>query len=230
LPRVYYIDTYQYLNTSIFMHDTITKQMNWRYATKVFNPEAVVPEAALHTIIEAGRMAPTAYGLQPFSLVHIVDTTLRERIKTEVGFNQPQITDAGALFVLARRTDINDAFVDEYVARTAHTRGMDESSLEGFRSMMKGDILSRSDAEKATWAGRQAYIALGVMLQSAALLEVDACPMEGFNPKGLDEILGLGARNLASVGLLALGYRGEGDYYATAPKVRVSVSDFVVTY
>ncbi|MFM2381449.1 MAG: hypothetical protein RLZZ76_216, partial [Candidatus Parcubacteria bacterium] len=190
--------------------------MLWRYATKVFVPGKQVPKETREAITEAGRMAPTAYGLQAFALVHVTDPTVREKIKTEAGYNQPQITDAGDLFVIARRTDINDAFVDAYITNVSQTRGVDEASLEGFRGMMKGDILSRSEEAKATWAGRQAYIALGAMLETAALLEVDACPMEGFNPAKVDELLGLSEKKLTSLGLFALGYRGEGDYYATA--------------
>jgi hypothetical protein len=54
--------------------------------------------------------------------------------------------------------------------------------------------------------------------------------MEGFNPAKVDELLGLSEKKLTSLGLFALGYRGEGDYYATAPKVRVSKENFILTY
>ncbi len=212
------------------MHDTIKKQMLWRYATKVFISGKQVPVETRDTITEAGRMTPTAYGLQPFTLVHVTDSVLREKIKTEAGYDQPQITDAGDFFIIARRTDINDAFIDSYITNIVQTRGVDVASLEGFRAMMKGDILSRSEEAKAIWAGRQAYIALGTMLETSALLEVDSCPMEGFNPSKVDEILGLSEKNLASLGLFALGYRGEDDYYATAPKVRVQKENFILTY
>ena len=47
------------------------------------------------------------------------------------------------------------------------------------------------------WAHRQAYIALGNLLTSAAVSSVDTCPVEGIDPAGFDEVLGLQARHLA---------------------------------
>ncbi len=210
------------------MHNTISESLAWRYATKTFIPGKRITDADREPIIESARMAPTAYGLQPFRLVHVTSPEVRARLRTEVGFNQAQITDAGDLYVIARRTDIDTAFIEEYVERTAAVRGMKREDLQGFEAMMKGDILARSEEARATWAGRQAYIALGNMLLTAALLRVDACPMEGFDPAGVDALLGLSDSHLASVGLIALGYRGEGDMFVTLPKVRVAREDLVV--
>jgi nitroreductase len=212
------------------MQTEITQALKWRYATKVFDTSKKVDASLVKVITEAGRMAPTAYGLQPLSIVHVTSDALRAQIRTEAGYNQAQITDASELLIIARRTDIDDAFIDAYIENTAKTRGMDSVALKGFADMMKGDILSRGESEKVRWADRQAYIAFGMMLQSAALLAVDACPMEGFNAAALDTILKLPEKNLASVGLMAIGYRGEGDFYATAPKVRRDPDTFIITY
>ena len=70
------------------------------------------------------------------------------------------------------------------------------------------------------WARNQAYIALGNLLTSAALLGIDACPMEGFNRAQYDEILGLNEQGFASAVIATVGYRATSDRYATAPKVR----------
>ena len=59
----------------------------------------------------------------------------------------------------------------------------------------------------------------GKMIETAALLGIDSCPMEGFDPERIDEVLGLAAKNLASTSMLAVGYRGE-DPAATQPKTR----------
>jgi nitroreductase len=104
---------------------------------------------------------------------------------------------------------------------------MDVAALEGFRKTMVGDITTRSEDERAKWAGRQAYIALGMMLETAALLQIDACPMEGFVPATANEILQLGEKNLAAVGCMALGYRGDDDY-AQAKKVRMTAEELVI--
>jgi nitroreductase len=60
-------------------------------------------------------------------------------------------------------------------------------------------------------------------MAAAAIEEVDATPMEGFNPAGVNEVLGLEAKGLSAVCLLPLGYRDEAnDFLANAPKVRRS--------
>ena len=76
-------------------------------------------------------------------------------------------------------------------------------------------------------AARQAYIAMGAALISAAFEEVDATPMEGFVPAAVDEILGLKARGLRSVVIVPLGYRAEGDWLEGLKKVRRPLEKFV---
>ncbi len=209
------------------MQEEIKNALLWRYATKVFDSSKPVAKEDLDAIIEAGRMAPTAYGLQPFKIIHIKSSEVREQLQA-VSYGQPQIVNAAELFLVAARTDVDAAFITEYVERIAKTRGMDVAMLEDFKGMMIGDITSRNEEERIKWAGRQAYIALGMMLETAALIGVDTCPMEGFDGTKVDELLGLQAENLVSLGYLAVGYRGEGDMYADFAKVRLPMETFVI--
>jgi nitroreductase/dihydropteridine reductase len=68
---------------------------------------------------------------------------------------------------------------------------------------------------------KQVYLAAGTLLLGAGALGVDATPMEGFDARVLDAELGLRERGLTSVLLVALGYRGEGDFNARLPKSRL---------
>jgi nitroreductase len=61
----------------------------------------------------------------------------------------------------------------------------------------------------------------------AAVLGVDACPMEGFNPAEYDRVLGLNYSGYATVVTCALGYRAAGDKYASQPKVRYETNELV---
>jgi hypothetical protein len=123
--------------------------------------------------------------------------------------------------VFASKIDVTEADVDAHVARTAEVRGVNPDTLGGLRNMLMGGIVNaQSPAERKAWAGRQTGIALGNLLTSAALLGVDACPMEGFVPAQYDEILGLKQKGLYSISLCTLGYRSPTDPYASAPKVR----------
>jgi nitroreductase len=94
--------------------------------------------------------------------------------------------------------------------------------------MMIGDIVNGSRGKIAhEWAARQVYIALGNLMTCAAVLGVDACPMEGINPTEYDKILGVAGTGYKTVVALALGYRAASDKYASLAKVRFETSELV---
>lgn len=204
---------------------TITQALSWRYAVKTFDPTKTITEEQLTTILEAGRLSPSSYGVEPWKFLHITNTELRKKLR-EAGYGQSKITDAPHLIVIASRTDAT-AVADELVARTAKAQGKNIEDMKGFSDMVHGAVASKGD-NASTWLKSQTYIALGVMLETAALLGVDAGPMEGFDPSKVDEILGLKEKNLQSVTMLALGHRGD-DMFAKLPKVRKSFDEAVET-
>jgi nitroreductase len=111
--------------------------------------------------------------------------------------------------------------VDAFLKHTAEKRGIPVASLEPYRGMLVGGIVKAMDeTARNAWARNQTYIALGNLLTSAALLGVDACPMEGFDRAQYDEILGLKDQGYGSAVIATLGYRASGDQYAKAAKVR----------
>jgi nitroreductase len=93
---------------------------------------------------------------------------------------------------------------------------------------MKGTVDSRSQEELANWNARQAYISLGILLQTASLTAIDACPMEGFDNSKFDEILGLDEKNLTAVVIAPVGFRSEDDLYQHFQKVRKSKEDLFI--
>jgi len=86
--------------------------------------------------------------------------------------------------------------------------------------MIGSIIQGRDEVARRSWASNQAYIALGNFLTSAALLGIDACPLEGIEPVKYDDILGLNQQGLHTVVAAAAGYRARTDNYASAKKVR----------
>jgi nitroreductase / dihydropteridine reductase len=206
----------------------LSEALAWRYATKKFDPTKKVSVSDLESILEAGNLAPSAYGLQPFRIIIVENPDLRAKLR-EASYGQAQVTDAGTLLVLARRTDIDEAYITEYVERTAKIREMEASDLEGYKASMIGDLTNRTLEARNEWAGKQSYIALGTMIAEASMLGVDTGPMEGFDKTKVDEILGLKELSLESVAYLTLGYRDESDAFAHLAKVRLPLEDFVIT-
>ncbi len=89
--------------------------LNWRYATKQFDTNRKVSDADLTQIVEAIRMTPTSFGLQPYHFYIITNQEIKDKIQA-VGWNQPQIGTASHLIVFTARTDFI-ANNDEYFAQ-----------------------------------------------------------------------------------------------------------------
>lgn len=205
--------------------ETVLTQLGWRYATKKFDPAKKIAPDLWSKLEHAVTLAPSSYGLQPWKFVVVTDPAVRQKL-LPVSWNQPQVVDASHLIVFAAKNPPTAADVEAYVQHISAVRGAPTESLAGYKQMMLGS-LSRMDAAAAhRWAARQCYIALGVFLSAAALMGVDACPMEGFQGDKYDEILGLKDKGLASVVMATVGYRSPAD--AVAAKVRFPVDEVVI--
>src|SRR6185503_21115552 len=195
-------------------------QLNWRYATKQFDPNRKISDQDWATIEQALLLTPSSGGLQPWKFIVVTDPAMRAKL-LPASYGQAQITDASHLVVFAAKMNFSEADVDAFIRHTAATRGVPVESLAAYRDMLVGGIVkSLDEPARDAWARNQAYIALGNLLTSAALLGIDACPMEGFDRAQYDEILGLKDQGYGSAVIATLGYRASTDKYADAAKVR----------
>lgn len=203
----------------------IIEDLNWRYATKSFDPNKSIDDETFATLKEAVRLSASSYGLQPYEVFIIEDKDLRDRLKA-ASFGQNQITDSAYLVVFAVNTVIDEDYLDRFIKNTAETRGKSVEDLKGMRDAISGTVLQFSQEQKTEWAKRQAYIGLGNLLSTAAQLRIDVCPMEGFENNKYDEILNLESKNLTSAVIATIGHRNENDAYQNAKKVRKSNEEF----
>jgi nitroreductase len=207
--------------------NTLLVRLKWRYATKKFDAAKKIHPSLWSALEEALVLTPSSYGLQPYRFVVIADPELRKKLRA-VSWDQPQVTDASHFVVFARKLAMTDADVERFVGLIAETRGSARGSLQGYYDMMVGDLVKGPrSAWIEEWTARQTYIALGNLLTSAALLGVDACPMEGLDPAKYDEILGLTAKGYGTTNVCALGYRADDDKYAQAKKVRFPNNELI---
>ncbi len=201
--------------------------LTWRYATKRMNGKTV-PENKIQRIVEAAQLAPSSYGLQPYSLISISNREVLQRIY-QTAAPQPQILECSHLLVFAAWQNVDQSKIDEFIQLNAELRELSMASLQDYKASIEGLIkgMETPDAQ-LSWAAKQAYIALGFALIAAASEKVDATPMEGFYPAELDAILGLQEKQLRSAVIVALGYRNhETDWLAKLPKVRWPASKFL---
>jgi nitroreductase len=204
--------------------ETILKHLHWRYATKKFDPTKKIPAEEWAILEKTMVLAPSSFGLQPWRFVVVTDPSLRKRIRP-AAWNQAQVTDASHLVVFAARKGPTAGDVDRYLKRIVEVRAVPEESLATYRQSMTTHIASPGIEH---WTARQVYIALGVFLTTAAMMAIDTCPMEGFEPAKVDEILGLDKDGFSTVVLATAGYRAADDKYARAPKVRFEHQHVVV--
>jgi nitroreductase len=191
------------------------------------NPAKAVPQEKVERILEAARLAPTSSGLQPFEIIVVTNKEVLEQIKPKA-WGQSQITDCSHLLVFAAWDNYTTERINAMFDMTNAQRGGTNEGWENYRQMLLGSYPARDAQTNFEHAARQAYIGLGAALIAAAFEEVDSTPMEGFDPKALDEILGLKARALRSVAIMPLGYRDEsGDWLVNLKKVRRPREQFV---
>lgn len=198
--------------------------LNWRYATKVFDSSKKVSEEDFNELLEAVRLSASSFGLQPWKVLVIKDKELRKKLR-EQAWNQPQVSDASHFVVFCARTDLNEEYIDNFLKNVSETRGIPMENLKEFKGMLMNFINALDNKSKIEWAKKQAYIALGTLLSACALKEIDACPMEGFEPAKFDETLGLEKENLASAVICAIGHRSSEDKTAEYKKVRFKKED-----
>lgn len=210
--------------------NTIIDALQWRFATHKFDTTKAIPEVDLDAILEAGNLMPTSFGLQPFRFISITDQATKEKLRGAT-YGQAHAIENGALVVIAVRTDINDAMIDEYVARIEKTRGFHVGVMTAFGDTMKSMLISQPDEAKTGWATKQAYLAIGGMFAEASVRGVDSHGIEGFSPEQYDEILGLKEKHLHAVVILALGYRAPNEIDTqrkTEIKVRVPNNEMII--
>lgn len=214
------------MNRETIPTENIISAMNWRYAGKIFDTMKKLTEEQLNTILEAGRLSPSAFGVESWQFIIVNNTELRQKLRV-ASYDQPKVTDASHLIVIAARTD-GENVARELVERTAKTQGKSVEELKGLSDMVHGFLSRQTEEGAKNWLKSQSYIPLGVMIEAAALIGVDGGPMEGFNADEVDEILGLKEKNLHAATMLALGFRGD-DAYAKLPKTRKAYEDVITT-
>ncbi len=198
----------------------ILEKLQWRYATKVFDKNKKISNENWELLEKSLQLSPSSFGLQPYKFIVVENPELREKLKA-VSWNQGQVTDASHYVVITALKTVKAEYIKDFIDLNASTREVPRATLEGYENMMLNHIVKGFDADlMKTWSQRQAYISMGFLLETAALLDIDAVPLEGIDPKAYDKLLNLEDTDYGAVAAVGLGYRDESDKYQLAKKVR----------
>ena len=205
----------------------LIEALEWRYAVKKMNGNKI-PADKLNTIIEATRLAPSGFGLTPYTIIVVEDDEIRKKLHPAF-YNQSQVVDCSAVIIFAAWNSITEKEVGEYMQDIAEQRGVPVESLNDFAGNINGSFKKLTPDQARVWADKQTYLALGFSLVAAAAEQVDATPMEGFSPDAVDAVLGLKELGLHSAVALTLCYRdAANDYLVNAKKVRRTHDKLVI--
>ena len=207
------------------MNNDILNDLQWRYATKKFDASKKINDQDLETLLEVMRMSPSSMGLQTTHALIITDPEVRGQLTTH-SYNQQQVKDASHLIVLCSYSSLDENYIQSHAQRTDAAREMGEERVGKMIESIGNFIGNKSPEAIQHWTSNQTYIVLGQLLSACARLKIDATPMEGFNPKGYDEVLHLSEKNLTATVVCPIGYRSDEDTYQHLKKVRKSKESY----
>ena len=197
------------------------ESLNWRYATKKFDSNRMIPEEDIQILLDATRLSASSFGLQPYHVFVVTNKELRTQLKT-ASWGQSQVTDSSHVLVFANKTSFGAELIDNYLKDVSETREIPMEGLQGYGDFMKSKLVDLPDADKESWAAKQTYLAVGNLLSAAGALQIDTCPMEGFEAETYNELLGLNKKGLTATVVVPPGYRSEEDETQHYKKVRQS--------
>lgn len=158
---------------------TLLDAIQQRYACHQFVAGQTVGASELSVLREAGRLAPSAFGLEPWRFITVTDETERA-ILAHACYDQPAAATAAALIVIVALVDALDPDSDYVRARfEAETRGKDTTSIyQSYRAFHQAEDVS-------AWARGQCNFAAAHILLQAAHLGLGSCPIGGFDETAL---------------------------------------------
>ncbi|WOE68764.1 NAD(P)H-dependent oxidoreductase [Hydrogenimonas thermophila] len=182
------------------------KAMNDRYACKVFDQNRKIPKEDLEYILECGRLSPSSFGIEQWKFIVIRNQEIKDKIQ-KVSWNQKQVGTCSDLIVILARKDVRSS--DPYVQKQLKRYGLPEDKYNGLLKLYADWVDGRDDHTLELWSEKQAYIAAANMMTGAAFIGIDSCPIEGFDYKEVDKILGIDTNVFQSALVLPFGYRAD---------------------
>ena len=183
--------------------------LKFRHACKIFDESKKIGAGEFDFILEAGRLSPSSTGLEQWDFLVVQNKELREKIKV-VSWNQVQITSCSHLVVILakiKEVKVGSSYIDKMIARRADK---DPEAIAARQKFYHDFLLSnfKNDDELTfQWSHEQCMIAATNMMNAAASLGIDSCPIEGFDRHALNEILGLDESEKRVAILVPFGYR-----------------------
>lgn len=189
------------------MDKTFEETLEFRHACKVFDESKKIAQKDLEFILDAGRRAPSSFGMEAWKFLVITNEELKAKLRP-LCWDQVQITSCSHLVVVL--AGIESVKVESGIPRKRFARReMPNDKLEFYLNLYADhlkDTLS-SDDNIYAWTAKQTVFAAANMMSAAAVKGIDSCPIEGYDKDGVESALELDKTKFRLSMLLPLGYR-----------------------
>jgi len=189
------------------IQNKFSEAMVFRHACKVFDETKKIDEDTLHYILEAGRLSPSSFGMEPWKFLVISSSAHKEALRP-LCWDQAQITSCSHLVVLLAAIESvkpQSGIPQQRFARRPLSPAQINAYISRYSSFLKETF--ESDERTFAWSSKQCYIALANMMQAAAFEKIDSCPIEGFEKEKVEAYLKIDTTQYQVAVMVALGYR-----------------------
>lgn len=167
-----------------------------RRAIKHYDPTHRMTEAEIHQLLEAAMLSPTAFNIQNWRFVAVLDPEIRQQIRT-VGWDQAQITEASLLIVMCADKDAWKKEPGRYWKNAAQP-------VQDFLVPAIGQYYSGRDQVQRDEGMRSCGLAGMTIMLAAKAMGYDSSPMDGFDFDAVGKIINLPEDHIISF-MIAVG-------------------------
>lgn len=167
-----------------------------RRAIKHYDPAHVMTDAEIHQLLEAAMQAPTAFNIQHWRFVTVIDPEVRKQIRA-VAWDQAQVTDASLLIVLCADKDAWQKDAARYWKDAPQP-------VQDFLVPAIGQYYAGRDQVQRDECMRSCGLAGMTIMLAAKAMGYDSCPMDGFDFDAVAKIIQLPEDHVISF-MIAVG-------------------------
>lgn len=214
----------------------LTEILNKRYSTKDFDPDKKISTADFEQIKHLLRMSPSSTNLQPWHFI-VADTEegkqrLNKATEGNFEFNKLRIAKASHVVILCARTKLDEIYMQHLIEQETTDGRMNKPEIKQLIYNARNTFTNIHKYElkdQQHWVEKQVYLNMGTLLLGAALLGIDALPMEGIDCKAIDQEFNLREKGFTAIAAVSLGYRTETDFNAPdkTPKSRLALEEII---
>ncbi len=205
--------------------------MHKRYACKNYRNDKQVSDHELKQILEAGRLAPSSFGLEPWRFLVVDDQNLKDKLFPHVwGAHNSYKGSTRIVMILAKyNMRYDDPYVLDIIENVQGYNGPEaKGRLDRLTKFQTSDFNLLNDKRNLfDWTSKQTYIALAHMMIMATTLDIDSCAIEGFDQDAVNRILAeekiIDLSEYRVSVMVSFGYRAE----PIKPKKRRNITNVV---